>query len=103
MELVKQCDVPADQVEYFVKAGLTVYADIALLATEEKDVIPEIIAPMIASEVASAKTPMGKISVKKLWEACRDRRLESRRGKTDTSILTEAPVPLADDADIVNK
>ena len=58
---------------------------------------------MIASEVASAKTPMGKISMKKLWEACRDLRVESRKAKTDTSIVTEAPIPLADDADIVKK
>ena len=69
MELAAQFNVPQDQIDYFVKAGLTSFGDIALLATEEKEMVPEILAPMIASQVASAKELLGKIAMKKWWEA----------------------------------
>ena len=64
MELAAQCKVPQDMIDYFVKAGLTSFGDIALLATEEKEVVPDILAPMISANVASASQLMGKIAMK---------------------------------------
>ena len=63
MELVKQFSVLDDQVNWMVKAGVQVYGDVALLATKEEEILPEVMQLMTASDVASAKLPMAKISM----------------------------------------
>ena len=58
---------------------------------------------MIFANVTSASQLMGKIAMKKWWEACYDLRVEARKAKIDTAQVIDAPIPLVDDENMTKK
>ena len=51
------------------RGGFTSYTEVALLASSENDVKVDIVAPMKEDNVASTKTHIGVVNVKKFWKA----------------------------------
>ena len=73
------------------------------MASIETEVMRELFEPMVSDSVASAKTPIGRIAIKKLWQACKDLTVRDRRLPTDTSINHEYPIPEPEAIDIAAK
>ena len=90
-----------DVMQWFFKAKCFTYKEIALLAVEEKDVRPDIIEPMKASDpaVASAKLIIGVVQVKKLWAACR-KMVALAEAPRAPELATDVAIPRQDEVTI---
>ena len=72
LEFAAAAGVENDALKFFDGAKCHTYKEIALLTTSEKDVKADIVEAMPAGGVASAKTMIGVVQIKKLWIACRE-------------------------------
>ena len=102
-ETAEVANVPKEIREWLEKSNVLTPNDLAMMATDEKEVRPYISALMIADSVKDADKPAGIIAVKKLWFACRDIYEEGRRTNRDPSVVVDAPIPVPDEKNIVAK
>ena len=94
LEMAATAGVEKDVLDWFESAKKYSYEDVALLTTEEKDVRADIVEPMKAHDpaVASAKTVIGVVQIKKFWIACRGLVNASTAARTP-ELATDAPIP----------
>ena len=73
LELATAAGVENDVLAWLEASKLYFYKEVALLTTEEKDVRADVVEPMRAADpaVASEKTVIGVVQIKKFWIACR--------------------------------
>lgn len=69
IELAVKANAPKDQLDWLEKSGLSNYAEVAIMASSEIEVLPQMQAPMEAETVVSAKTAIGKIAMKRFLES----------------------------------
>ena len=99
IEFAAAAGVEPDALKFFDGALCHSYKDIALLTTSEKDVKVDIVEPMAAANVASAKAMIGIVQIKKLWIACREL-LTAASAPRAPELATDAAIPQQDEITI---
>ena len=99
LEFAAASGVEKDVLDFLLVQKCTTVKDIALLTTCLKDVKEDIVAPMGASNVASARTIIGVVQIKKLWLACWEQ-LSAANAPRAPGLATDAPIPQLEELNI---
>ena len=101
LELATAAGVENDVLVWLEASKCYSYKEVALLTTEEKDVRADVVEPMRAADpaVASEKTVIGVVQIKKLWIACRGL-VAADTAPRAPELATDAAIPQQDEVSI---
>ena len=99
LEYASASGVENDVLQFLEAQKCFTVRDVALLSTSLKECKEDIVAPMVQGNVASAKTMIGTVQIKKLWLACWQA-MEASDAPRAPELATDAPIPQPEEMQI---